>query len=355
MKPYVYAFLLIAGLSLSVFAADAPSEPAMAVSSKTAESAVNASSSVPTVIAKVGTTTITSADLERGLSLNLYQAQSNIYQMEKNWINEQAKNILFDRAAASAGLSRKDWEKREIDSKVTPPTQKDLDELFKRFPQPQPVSTDTVKQATAYLSNQKHQQRENELFSELTKGTTVEVFLAEPKPPHMDMHFSADDPVKGPADAPVTILEFTDFQCPYCKQAQNTLKQIEQAYEGKVRIIAEQFPLAMHPRARPAAEAALCAQEQGKFWEYRDKLFDKQQLSDEDFKRYARELGLKEKKFDKCMSSHAVNSRLEADISRGQSYGIHGTPFFIVNGVPFPGAMPFEQFKQTIDEELQKK
>jgi protein-disulfide isomerase len=208
--------------------------------------------------------------------------------------------------------------------------------------------------AKAILSEQRHQLQENMVYQTLLQKTPVELLFTAPEMPHINVTYSDDDPSIGPKNAPVTIIEFTDFQCPFCKRSQATIKQIEDTYGNKVKLVERQFPLPFHNRAKPAAEAALCAKEQGKFWEMHDKLFPSQSLEDADFKRFATELGLNVKKFEKCVAENKYEARINADIAAGQRYGVRGTPHFFINGSPVSGAQPFENFKVVIDRELAK-
>lgn len=165
-----------------------------------------------------------------------------------------------------------------------------------------------------------------------------------------------DSPSKGPANAPVTIAEFSDFQCPFCGKVEPTLKQIEQVYKGKVRIVWKHLPLPFHKNAMPAALAAEAARSQGKFWEMHEKLFANQSALDlADLRKYASELGLNMAQFDKDLADIAKKKRIDDDAAEARALGITGTPGFIINGRLTTGAKPFEAFASMIDEELTKK
>ncbi len=165
-------------------------------------------------------------------------------------------------------------------------------------------------------------------------------------------------PARGPKNAPVTIVEFSDFQCPFCGRAQPTLKQIEDEYKGKVRIVWKNQPLSFHPNAMPAAEAAMAAYEQGndKFWAMHDKLFANQTaLSPPFYEQAAREIGLDVSRWKSSVESHAASAGIQADMNAGSAVGASGTPTFFINGKRVVGALPFESFKQVIDAELAAK
>ena len=162
-----------------------------------------------------------------------------------------------------------------------------------------------------------------------------------------------DAPVKGPASAPITVVAWSDFQCPFCSRAVPTVRQIEDAYKGKVRIAFKQFPLPFHDKAHLAAEAALAANEQGKFWQMHDKLFANQQALDRpSLEKYAQELGLDMAKFKAALDSGKFKDKVDAEDKEGAAFGVTGTPTFFINGTRLVGAQPFESFKAAIDKEL---
>ena len=180
-----------------------------------------------------------------------------------------------------------------------------------------------------------------------------------PRPPDQIFQVALGDaPVKGEADAKVTIVEFSDFQCPFCSRVEPTLKQIMDEYKGKVRIAWKNQPLSFHPNAMPAAEAAMAAYEQGndKFWAMHDKLFEKQaELSPAVYEQAAREIGLNVDRWKAALAQHAASSTIQADMAAGSAVGAGGTPTFFINGKRLVGAMPYDSFQQVIDAELASK
>lgn len=165
-----------------------------------------------------------------------------------------------------------------------------------------------------------------------------------------------DDTVKGDSDAPVTIVEWSDFECPFCTRFYTqTFKQIDEEYikTGKVKMVYRDFPLSFHANAQKAAEAAECAGEQGKFWEMHDKLFDNGVDGGvPSFKQFAADIGLGTAEFNDCLDSGSMASEVQKDMDDGVALGIRGTPGFIINGQLVSGAQPFSVFKQVIDEAL---
>lgn len=171
------------------------------------------------------------------------------------------------------------------------------------------------------------------------------------QPPGVD-----DDPALGPEDAPVTIIEFSDYQCPFCARAEPTIKQVLEEYGDKVRLVYRDFPLdQLHPYARKASEASHCAEEQGKFWEYHDALYEDQgSINEAGLEQFAKDLGLDMDAFNSCLDSGKYADEVQKDLEDGQEYGVSGTPAFFVNGFSISGAQPFAVFKDIIDKELVK-
>lgn len=169
-----------------------------------------------------------------------------------------------------------------------------------------------------------------------------------------------DDPYLGSEDAPITIVEFSDFQCPFCSRFYlDTFSQIKEQYidTGKVKFVYRDFPLNIHQYAQKSAEASECADEQGKFWEYSDVLLQNQSewstIGIDKFKEYAGQLGLNQEEFNSCLDSDAMAQEVQNDFNQGRQYGVNGTPAFFVNGELISGAQPFSVFKQKIDSLLQ--
>jgi protein-disulfide isomerase len=194
----------------------------------------------------------------------------------------------------------------------------------------------------------------------IERGATAPVMVAgspqaAPAAEAAKVEVRRDDPARGPATAPVTVVLFSDFQCPFCARVEPTLKQIEETYRGKVRIVWKHQPLPFHPSALPAARAAEAARSQGKFWEMHDKLFAGQQtLSDGAYVRFARELGLDTTRFERDAAAEATAKRIAEDQRIAASVGATGTPTLFVNCRKVVGAQPFEAFKAIVDEELRK-
>lgn len=163
-----------------------------------------------------------------------------------------------------------------------------------------------------------------------------------------------EEHVRGDIDAPVTIVEFSDFQCPFCLKFHPTMMQVMQNYQGQVKWVYKHFPLdSVHPQARPAAEASECAAEQNKFWEFADGLFENQsKLGETLYKDLASQFGLDMNQFEYCVSSRKYKDKVEQDLQQGIALGVEGTPGNFINGQSVPGAVPYETLKSSIDQAL---
>ncbi len=164
-----------------------------------------------------------------------------------------------------------------------------------------------------------------------------------------------DDPSLGPDDAPITIIEFSDYQCPYCRRwAEQVEKQLLEAYGDKIRFVYRDFPLTqIHDQAFAAAEAANCAGEQGKYWEYHDALFaQKYGLGQDAYLQYAQDIGLDVDQFAECLKTHRYKDEVQADLDEAMQIGVRSTPTFFINGIAVVGAQPLEVFQSLIDKEL---
>ena len=188
----------------------------------------------------------------------------------------------------------------------------------------------------------------------LREEAGVEIYLEVPEPPGIDVS-PDDDAYKGPTDAPVTIIEFSDFQCPYCKEFQQVMTRLLEAYPSQIRLVYRDFPLPSHPNAFQAAEAAECAKEQGKFWEYHDLLFENNtQLDKDSLKLYATRLGLEDGRFDRCLESGRYSSEVRMDRQDGLVASVKSTPTVFVNGMVLRGTTHFLSFRFHVERELKK-
>jgi len=188
--------------------------------------------------------------------------------------------------------------------------------------------------------------------TEVSSGAPAQADKA-PEPGPVKKVDIGNAPVRGPKHAPISVVLFSDFQCPFCGRVEPSISALEKAYPGKVRVAWKNYPLPFHNNAKPAAEAALAANEQGKFWQMHEILFKNQQaLTGPDLEKYAKEIGLDMTKFKAAMDSHKFAAQVEADMKQGSALGVSGTPAAFVNGHLVSGAVPVDEFKKIVEAEL---
>jgi protein-disulfide isomerase len=303
-------------------------------------------------VATVDGVAITVAEVEKQLGNRLAQLRTQEFNLRRQGVEELLAQRLLEREAAARKLSLPELSAQEIDAKVAPVTEQEQKDFYasnkSRFGAT--AEADALRQIADGLKRQRTERRRQEFVQELRKKAKVAVLL---EPPRVKVD-AGDDPVKGPDSAPVTIVEFSDFQCPYCARVPAVLKQIAQNYGDKVKVVFRDFPLlAIHPQAAKAAEAGACAFDQGKFWEMHDKLFENQgALQVADLKKRAEELGLDAAAFAECLDSGRKAAEWQGDLKEGEAYGVQSTPSFFVNGRAVVGAQPYEAFAQIIEDEL---
>ena len=230
------------------------------------------------------------------------------------------------------------------------------DEVFAWYKaNPNRVGGRPIGQVRSQIASMLQTQKQHDAEEKLLDRLNVEQKVAVSWQPY-SLRFDLDKaPSLGKPNAPVTLVEFSDFQCPFCQASVPTLKQVAQKYGDKVHIVYKQFPIpSLHPYAPKAAEASLCAAEQSKFWELHDAMFaDQKKLSVSDLKQTARKLGLDGKKFDSCLDSGRYVEQVQNDQKEGKRAGVNGTPAIFVNGRSVDGgSVPFSVLERVIDREL---
>jgi protein-disulfide isomerase len=300
-----------------------------------------------TVVATYAGKQLTQGELDQKIGDELYELRQGA--LERIIIED-----LVQMEAQKRGVSEEELLKAEIADKVPAPPEEEMRRFFEQVSPQLPPGADFEQfrdRIAASMTRPQQQQRAGQFFEELRNKADVEVKLAKPLPPKKEV--AADGPAKGPANAPVTIVEFSDFQCPFCSRVKPTVQQVMEAYPGKVRVVFRHFPLDNHDLAPKAAEASLCAHDQGKFWEYHDVLFQNQNnLGPEALRQHAQTVGLQAEPFEQCLSSGKHAQKVKKDMEDGRRAGVSGTPAFFINGRMISGAQPFEEFRRLIDAEL---
>jgi protein-disulfide isomerase len=309
-------------------------------------------------VAKYDGGTITAAELDELVKADLRKLETEhgqkLYELRKAGLDALIAKKLVERKAKAEGLSAEELVKRDVADKLPQPTEEEMKGLYeqaKASGQPLPPYEQVKGDIARYLQNQQGQGALRAYYDKLRADSKVEVLLPAFQAPRVAV--AADGPSKGPKDAKVTIVEFSDFECPYCTKAEETVKQVLAKYEGKVRIVYRDFPLPFHANAEKAAEAAHCASDQGKYWEMHGKLFENQKALDvASLKGFAKALGLDAARFDKCLDGGEKATLVAEGKKAGEAAGVTGTPAFFINGIMISGAQPLEAFAEIIDAEL---
>jgi protein-disulfide isomerase len=307
-------------------------------------------------VARIGGQVVTAKELDEFAKAQLQQLDQQ-YQEQRSQLRRQGLDSLIVKKlveAKAGGKPVEEFLQAELMDKVPEPTPAEVRKVYddakgqgRELPPFDQVKDSIVR----YLKQQKAQGALAAYVEKLKADAKVEILLAAYRPPKVTVE--AKGPSKGPPNAPITIVEFSDFQCPYCSRAEGVVAEVLRAYPDKIRLHYRDYPLPNHADAPKAAEAAHCAGDQGKYWEMHAKLFANQPSLDvKSLKGYAKALGLDTARFDKCLDSGEKAAIVEEGKKAGTAAGVNGTPAFFVNGVLISGAQPFEAFKTIIDEEL---
>jgi protein-disulfide isomerase len=304
------------------------------------------------VLAVVNGKPITEAEV-RTANAEQFKALERDFQAKSHELLENSlDDVINDRlveAEAAARKVTKDQVLAEI--KPKPVTDAEVDAFYEQNKAQIPRPKDQVAgQIKSYLEQQGTQTARADFYKKLKDKYSVD-YKIEP----VRVQVAATGPAKGPANAPVTIVEFSDFQCPFCSRLIPSLKAVEEKYGDKVRVVFRQYPLPFHQNAQKAAEASLCANEQGKFWQMHDAMFANQQgLEVAQLKAKAAELGMNADQFNQCLDSGKHAAAIQADMQDGSAAGVNGTPAMFINGRFISGAVPVEQITTVIDDELRR-
>ena len=316
------------------------------------------------VLATVNGKPITEEELTKAAASELETLETQKLQYEANYARERHQVLenslgrlieerLLNAEAARLGVSQKELLATEVDSKVKPPTQAEVEAFYEankaRISQPR---DQVLPQISQYLQREAYQKARSEFIQRLNDRYGTKSNL---KAYRLQID-TAGYPARGPDGAPVTIVEFSDFQCTYCKAVESTLRDVLKNYPTQVRLVYRQYPIrAIHPDAFKAAEASLCAGAQGRFWEMHDLLFSEPGgLKEDALKARAAKLQLDAAAFGSCLQSGKFADRVRQDVREGSLAGVSGTPALFINGRPLTGAQPYAEIAKVIDEELHR-
>jgi protein-disulfide isomerase len=306
--------------------------------------------------ATVGDEVISMAELERSAATELAGLEQQRQRLLDQKLNQLIADRLLAREAKKRGVTVDALLQTEVTAKVPPVPDADVTEFMTqnraRMPRGR-TDAELKPQVAEFLQRQQLGQRRDAYLASLRTQTPVQVHLKTPEPVRVQVDPSQGY-ARGSKDAPVSIVEFSDFRCPFCKAVVATLKQVATQYGDRVRWVFRDFPIpALHPDAPLAHEAARCAGEQGKFWPYHDLLFERAtDVSPTALKQYAAEVGADRAAFDQCLDSHKYQAAVNADVEAGTKLGVTGTPTFFINGQALVGNQPVGEFQRIIEREL---
>lgn len=305
------------------------------------------------VVATVDGAPISAADLDEAAKGQLQKLLAQIYQVKKQTLDGLIEQRLIEKAAKQEGVSPEAYVAEHVDAKVTAPTEEEIKAFYDQQKGRIKVPFEQIKPRIAeHLKMTRVAEKRKEMVARLREKADVKVML---EPPRTKVSLEGAAYTSGDKDAPIVLVEFSDYQCPYSKRAQATVERVLEKYKGKIHYAFFDYPLPFHKDAMKASEAARCAGEQGKYSEYNKTLFANQSnLGIEALKKYAKDLGLDVNAFDSCLDSGKTSDAVKQSVAKGNSVGVSGTPAFFVNGIMISGAQPFEAFQEIIDSELSK-
>lgn len=303
------------------------------------------------ILAQTEHRAITLRDVEQAAALPLYQLDQ-----QRTHLLQQTVQHLIDDALLTAEAGKRGITVAQL---LNDASQSATVARLASLPAPvKLIRPDTTHDKSKDVVTRRDPQEETRirqaLLVSLRRQADIRLRLPVAEPPVLAVG-TDDDPSIGPADAPITIVEFSDFQCPYCQKSVDTLKEVRRLYGDKIRVVYRDYPGPNHPQAAAAAEAAQCAGDQGKFWEFHDLLFARQTPETGwDFDALARELGLQAGELSTCLSTGHYREEVRKDLRDGLALGIASTPTFFINGRPLVGAQPLAEFSRLIDPLLSK-
>ena len=302
------------------------------------------------VLVEIDGTKLTLGDFERKRPSGLFNARNSFYEAERKAVDEFIEQYLLERQAQREHMTVAELLDHHVNSALPKdPSDEALRVYYEGLDAAQPYEA-VRDQILQHLRERRIAKAKTAYLESLRNQASIVSHLT---PPRATVAVK-DAEVRGVPDAPVTIVEYADYECPYCQQIQPALDRLETEFKGKISFAYKDVPLPMHPHAQKAAEAAHCAGVQGKYWEYHDVLYKTKKLDVADLKEHARSLQLDGGTFDKCLNSGEQAERVKAQLTEGQSLGLQGTPSFFINGRVFSGVLSFEQLSAVVMEELQR-
>lgn len=302
-------------------------------------------------VGEPGGRTIYLAEVDEIIKSQLYELEQRIYTLRKTALDKLILDAVLQQEARAEGVSVEELSHQLIPQRVEIPRAKVDQEYAENASGFGGVSEDDAKmRIRVELEARERLERYQANVDALRAKARVRVSLTRPEQPRVT--FARTKLARGREDAAVTIVEFSDFECPYCRSASATVRKLVERYGDRVRIVFKQLPLSIHPNAFKAAQASVCAEEQGRFWEYHDRLFATGELTLPALTASAQGLGLDLQRFNGCMASEASAETVRQDMREASRLGVRGTPTFFVNGLPMKDDHGFATIAAVIDEQL---
>lgn len=321
------------------------SQDGVASTGATSAGAASTEPATDRVLARVGDSVLTEKEIYDTLAGDLNKLARQRHQLIARGVENRVRDMLIEREAEQRGMTREDLLAQEVEGKTSAVSDADVDAFYEK-------GKAQIRQPKERVAGQIRGFLAMEQFVDsLRQATDVEI-LTEP----LRIDVAATGPSRGADDAIVTLVEFSDFECPYCKQATSVLDQLLDAYGDRVRLVYRHYPLDnLHPHARKASEASLCAQEQDKFWVMHDQMFASQRsLGVDGLKALAVAAGLEAEPFSSCLDSGRHQQAVEADFQAGLRIGIDRTPAFLINGRYISGSPTYDALEAIVEQELER-
>jgi len=303
------------------------------------------------VVANIGDDVITESQLEELAGASLVSLRQQIYDAKVTSLKAEIFERLLVKAAASEDLTRDEYLEKRLAEKTTEPDEGEIVKIMTQYRAR--LAEDDLQARQQVVQALKQQQQRvamDELRKELFAASGARILL---EPPRIEIEIPDGTPTRGTPGAPIVLVEYTDYQCPFCNRVQPTIAALMERYDGQILHVFKNLPLPNHNQAQLAGEAAYCAQDQGKYWEFHDWLFQNQRtMNRESMIAQAGEMGMDSEVFEACIQNQTYAGRVVSDAQEARSFGITGTPGFLVNGRVLTGAQPLETFEQVINEEL---
>lgn len=308
------------------------------------------------IVASVGGQPVLEADLVKGIESDLYEAELKVYEIKYAKLQSMLLERFMNQDPDKKSLTNDQFLDKYI-AKNVKVTDAEVEKFIKdrQIPKDQ-INPEIKARIVEYLTVESKKVAVDNWIAEKTKKNPVEIYIQKPSLPMFEVNVG-DAPFKGGSDAKVTIVEFSDFQCPFCSKGAQVLSAIEKKYGNKVKIAFKHYPLPFHAQARVAAEASMCANEQDSklFWKMHDAMFaDQSKLDKDNLMATAKKAGVKEAEFKACLEAGKYKAKVDANVAEGAAIGIKSTPTFFINGKLISGAQPLEVFSEVIDAELAK-